>query len=351
MGLRNLLRYQSSNVERLKIHFYFDTRFANDVDTWIWFATERNVRDLRLSLSYKYSLPQSLYSYSSLTNVSLSCCRVEPKGGISWESLKSLSMDGVTLDENTIAKLFLGCPCLEFLKFQSCDGFTRLDVRSDSLRELVIERNYHEMSTPLEISSPKLQHLHIVGIRLEQVRLTDVSSLVKAKLKLKADTSDYSSFLEEHSLNCIKLLESMHNVIKLELELWEFQAILFSEVKPSASKSPPFTCLKISKYNSVRDVFGIIALLQCLPNLETLVVNDVQRSYYSDSPKSISVSGIGKIPLPYLKTVKFHGFKSLEEVDEDTLKLAKLLLKNAEHLERIVINVGEHQMVLGPHAA
>lgn len=335
----NLLRYQSSNVEMLRIQFFYRTCFAKDVDTWIWFATERNVRDLRLNLTHEYSLPQSLYSYSSLTNVSLSSCQVAPKGGIGWESLKSLSMDSVKLDEDTIAKLLLGCPRLESLKFQNFMGKSHLDIRSESLRELVIDEVNLPLSTTLEISAPKLQYLHIVGMWLEQVRLTDVSSLLKAKLKLIA---------EEHSLRCIKLLESMHNVTKLELGLWDFQAILLSEVKPSAPTPPPFTCLKISEYKPERDIFGIISLLRCLPNLETLIVNDVEQSYYPDPrERSIYVSGM-KVPLPCLKTVEFHGFRSLEEVDKNTLKLAGLLLDNAEHLERVVIDVRGHRMVVGP---
>ncbi|VFQ60286.1 unnamed protein product [Cuscuta campestris] len=339
----NLLRYQSTNVETLRIHFFYRTCFAKDVDTWIWFATERNVRDLGLRLgSGEYSLPQSLYSYSSLTNLSLSSCQVAPKGGIGWESLRSLSMDGVKLDEDTIAKLFLGCPRLEFLNFRNFLGKSRLDIRSDSLRELVIEKVDLPMSTTLEISAPKLQCLHIAGMWLEQVRLTDVPSLQKAKLKLIAET---------HGLNNIKLLESMHNVTKLELGLWEFQAILLSEVKPSTPMSPPFTCLKISKFNAKRDMFGIIALLRCLPNLETLIVNDIEQCYYPHSRESIYVSDI-KVPLPCLKTVEFHGFRALEEVDKNTLKFTGLLLDNAEHLERVVINAGRRQMVVGPtHAS
>ncbi|RAL50297.1 hypothetical protein DM860_007971 [Cuscuta australis] len=286
----NLLRYQSTNVETLRIHFFYRTCFAKDVDTWIWFATERNVRDLGLRLgSGEYSLPQSLYSYSSLTNLSLSSCQVAPKGGIGWESLRSLSLDGVKLDEDTIAKLFLGCPQLEFLNFRNFNGKFRLDIKSDSLRELVIEEVDLPMSTALEISAPKLQYLHIVGMWLEQVRLTDVPSLLKAKLKLIA---------EKHGLNCIKLLESMHNVTKLELGLWDFQ-----------------------------------------------------QSYYSHSHESIFVSGI-KVPLPCLKTVEFHGLRRLEEVDKNTLKLTGLLLDNVEHLERVVIDVGGRQMVVGPtHAS
>lgn len=129
-------------------------------------------------------MPQHLFTNSTLRILSASNCVIAPGGGISWRSLKSLTLDNAEFSDGAIAKILLGCPVLEFLHIVMFSGTGRLDINSASLKMLVVNFCIVEDDEyALEISAPNLQVLELSwDFRPHRFQLVNVSSLVRAEL-------------------------------------------------------------------------------------------------------------------------------------------------------------------------
>ncbi|XP_070029551.1 putative F-box/LRR-repeat protein At5g02700 [Nicotiana sylvestris] len=84
---------------------------------------------------------------------------------IAWNSLKSLKLDTIELDDDDIVNLLSGCPALEVkLLF---GGFRRVEITSPNLKRLTLaghmKPHYHGNEESLEIIAPHIQHLEISG--------------------------------------------------------------------------------------------------------------------------------------------------------------------------------------------
>nr|GEX79825.1 hypothetical protein [Tanacetum cinerariifolium] len=116
-----------------------------------------------------------------------------------------------------IEKILSGSPCLESLELIDCNGYTRIDVTSKSVKKLVFS-NYDSRDPLFEynvdhitINAPYISSLTLKGkfVLLELV-LLDVSSLIKAELGYCIDPSMFDDMTHEEILR--GLLESLYHI-------------------------------------------------------------------------------------------------------------------------------------------
>ncbi|KAA8519883.1 hypothetical protein F0562_014207 [Nyssa sinensis] len=239
---RTLLLYGCSNVRKFYIDFEYPKCFESCVNCWVRFATRHNVEELDLHFHGEdYTLPQFIYSYSLLKRLNLTLCEVVPNGVIDWRLLKNLSISDARLSNDLIEKILSGSPVLECLELVECGGFSLLDVKSASLRKLVINGDLDPLdlddNVPLAISAPNIQSLGILGFLYRKKCLVrNVSSLVEITLNFRLltvfeDENDQNDY-EEYRYMLRAILENLHHVKQLTIGTWciqfEFDAGIFS---------------------------------------------------------------------------------------------------------------------------
>ncbi|KAI8000889.1 putative F-box/LRR-repeat protein [Camellia lanceoleosa] len=350
-----LLLCKCSNIKKLVLDFRYKHCFATDINLWIRFAAHNNVEHLYLRLGFSrvetdgYRLPQHLFTNSSLTNLSVLNCVVAPNGYVSWTSLKRLSLEYVKLRDELIAKVFSGCPVLEFLELNSFTGINHLNIDSVSVKKVVIQHSVvgRNDESVLEISAPNLQSLELLGtFHRRKCRLVNVSSLVEANLSLTFDEtcgrdSEDDNLKQWNQLK--ELLEGVQHVKELQLGTWCIQVLSIAEVK--GLPSPMSSCKHLTLYTYVKkwNIPGIESMLRSSPNLETLVVDMSsvyhERSYDFDGESYWkSHKRIVKCWTMQVKTIKIVGFWDVRE--GFALSLVQFLLENAKVLEKMVIKTG-----------
>lgn len=177
---------------------------------------------------------------SRLNVLELANCVVKPVGLVSWNALKRLYFYGVMLSDAAMEGIVSGCPVLEILHV--CRYvFKGLKVRSRSLRELVLSGYVHhfdedDCNAYLEISAPNLRTLTISSCFYTwDVRLEDVTSLVRADLSFYLDIDDDAADVEEYDkyLDLLQeLMEKLHHVEELKLATWCIQVCSSSQIAP-----------------------------------------------------------------------------------------------------------------------
>ncbi|PKI41641.1 hypothetical protein CRG98_037948 [Punica granatum] len=190
---RFLSLYSSETIEKFSLRnitwFKRDDFKMDESATympWLQFAVDCGVKDLSVC-ACECQLPLLVHSCSSIVKLELYSLIIGPIGSISWPLLKSLTINCPVswLSDDDIRKILIGSPKLEFLKLRSCKFINDIEVKSSSVRELVIDGFTSAkdcMHPPLEIYTPKLRVLRILGHVLMDVRLTNVSSVVEAEI-------------------------------------------------------------------------------------------------------------------------------------------------------------------------
>ncbi|XP_059281201.1 putative F-box/FBD/LRR-repeat protein At1g78760 [Lycium ferocissimum] len=108
------------------------------ISQWLSFAVENKVEDVMLyafalAEYLSYELPLSIYTCSSLVTLNLSRWVFDKRLILAWNSLKSLKVRTIRLDDDDIVKLLSSCPALEILELSMFGGFRRLEINSSNL--------------------------------------------------------------------------------------------------------------------------------------------------------------------------------------------------------------------------
>ncbi|XP_019228739.1 PREDICTED: F-box/LRR-repeat protein 25-like [Nicotiana attenuata] len=183
--VENVLTHSTcSKIKKFKLdlsHIYI-TNFESEINRWVSFAVERKVEDfVWCNLGLTYQLPLFIYTSSSLITLELLYWVFDKGLLIAWNSLKSLKLDVITLDDDDMVKLLSSCPALETLELSCFQDFRRLEITSPNLKRLILDGDGGFDS--LEIVAPHLQHLEISGhLGHLMCRLVNVFSLVTASL-------------------------------------------------------------------------------------------------------------------------------------------------------------------------
>ncbi|KAL3522180.1 hypothetical protein ACH5RR_015014 [Cinchona calisaya] len=259
-------------IKNFVVNFNYAAHCYEYFDLWVRFAVRNKAEELGLILlmdpgedsprwvkgSCNYILPSKLYSNSGLRKLELSLCGFAKNSAISWDSLKSLSLRYVRLDEYVMGKILTGSPKLEYLELNNFTGIKRLNITSASVKKLVLRDYYYyddeypdqndtsssydddeedeenDWKTQLKISCPHVRALEILGsFGRTWCRLTDhPASLVEANLDFTLNTIDrlYSKFMAYVKCQIMVqgLLERLQNAEKRSLGTWVFKFRLYN---------------------------------------------------------------------------------------------------------------------------
>ncbi|GJU37369.1 ribonuclease H-like domain-containing protein [Tanacetum coccineum] len=203
-----------------------NSEFISRTNRWIRYAISRNVEEVDLRL---WDVVGALFSYddelffntSCITRMTLSWCLFNPpNGAISLERLECLCISCGTLNEDMIEKILLGSPLLESLVLNYCYGFSRIDITSKSVKNLVLS-GYNHMFNPYEedyidcvkIDVPYILSLTIEGeLFLRELVLLNVSSLVEVDLKYSISYEEFVIFAEEIFRGLLESLGHVENI-------------------------------------------------------------------------------------------------------------------------------------------
>ncbi|KAK4339128.1 hypothetical protein RND71_040590 [Anisodus tanguticus] len=271
--------YYSKSFEKIRKfsvwRLRYEERYAKDVDFGY----------ILLLLKY-YKFPQFAYKNSSLRELVLSRCQLNPCGSVNWSNLVSLSFEYMKLTDAVMAKVLSGCPNLECLELEYFSGIHCLKINFVKLRELTIQDYYDEN---LEILSPYIQHLEIFGKGSERrIEKRNVASLVNAIFRLNFDFEDQERDLEKECRYLMELLHGVAHVKYLELGTW------------------------------------------CIEDLLSRYTNEDEQTRRFETH---NFNG----SFPHLKTIKIHNFYGSLSENKSVQSLIKYLLKHATVLDKFVL--------------
>lgn len=222
---QTITRHHQSKLQIFELRTHYDTQFESQVNHWIRYVISCNVEKLILRLwdTYYYDLigrfvfDQSFFNNFCITHLTLGGCVLNPSGAISWTTLRSLNIKQGKLDEDLIENILSGSRVLETLKLKNCYGYSRVDVTSKSVKNLVISgfSDYDDdIVDAIEINAPNILSLTIKGeLALRNLLLLDVSSLVEVDLDftLKMQSAKEAEHILEGLILCL------HHVTELKI--------------------------------------------------------------------------------------------------------------------------------------
>ncbi|XP_076919564.1 F-box protein At5g03100-like [Bidens hawaiensis] len=229
---KTLTQRPQLKVNKFVLDACYDNVFESRIDNWIRYAIDCNVEELNLTLrriernarriwivdrAADFPLDQFVFACSSFVDLTFSGCSFNPTGAVSWKNVRSLVITCAKLDEDVIGKILSGSPVLETLELKSCYGFKRLDVKSESVKTLVISGyenmpNFEFGEDGFEINAPNILSLVIQeDVALSKFCLRNVSSLVEAELDYWHGTN------EEYEKTLKGLILSLRHVKVVEI--------------------------------------------------------------------------------------------------------------------------------------
>ncbi|KAL4563325.1 hypothetical protein LXL04_027366 [Taraxacum kok-saghyz] len=182
------------SLKKFGLYICYDLQIESKINSWIRYAINRNVEELILRFPCigregEFTIDQLLFIGSCFTHLTLDggCIFLSPTPAISWKNLRSLCISSLNIDEDVIENIVSGTPVLETLVLRYCSGYSRLDITSKSIKNLVFSGYYVPEDVLdediIEINAPNILSLTIQSdMVLWKILLLDVSSLVEANL-------------------------------------------------------------------------------------------------------------------------------------------------------------------------
>ncbi|KAJ4747330.1 FBD-associated F-box protein [Rhynchospora pubera] len=220
--------------------------------------------------------PDSVFSCSSLEKLELfhfsqSVPAFLSQNSIALASLKTLVLEYLTLHDDFMQKLFLGCPVLENLKLWICE-LDISDISSNALKEFTLDDCQHLQ--PMRISCPGLVSLSITSsmniIRI--ISLENMASLVNASIKFSG-CKMYETKVDVSNRPNSKFLSGLSNVTNLELFFWRVPDL--KELWKDISNRRTFYNLKsldFGAWNMAKDFSLIACFLEHCPVVKQLTL-------------------------------------------------------------------------------
>ncbi|XP_057773715.1 F-box/LRR-repeat protein At3g03360-like [Salvia miltiorrhiza] len=249
-----------------------DDSIYSDVDSWVSFAETRGVEELYLCLDWdcSYSVPQCLYSCSSLKALKLLDCNLKIFGNVQWNQLDSLSLCLRMVNGHTINQILSGSPRLRVFILGCIDIDGNLSIQSNSLKQLGILnlRGSEDYAvSELRICTPNLKILELRGVvnLYAKCLLMNVSSLSHATLGLHGiDSHEYGLFSGKALSQILPTIQHVEDVILSDWSAKGLRAMKMDSSFPNV-KSLELRCCSY-------DYKHVVGVLQIFPKLERLVL-------------------------------------------------------------------------------
>ncbi|XP_057772045.1 F-box/LRR-repeat protein At3g26922-like isoform X2 [Salvia miltiorrhiza] len=317
------------------------------IDSWLLFAIEKRVEELFLDLnSYKkvdYCLPQTLYTCSSITKLTLEDCKLRIEDNVQWHQLKTLEIRYPDwLSGDAMNQILLGAPLLEELVLKSfkIGENENFNIRSTSLKILKIQTGYiwHE-TTVLRIWAPNLLNF-VLEARFHGTCLLDAPSLTHAILSLVHDGDVAARFkLLNHVFRSIRNVEKVtlsHCCIEMLLKLKNEDMVM------------PLLNSKILELDTIgaEDMLDLVGMM--FPKLERLIVDQgrLQAPRFDDSEEvhnaMVDTLAYAKMSFPSPSLLHLKTFEATWSMrDPSIIPAIQILLENALILEKMVIRLSQ----------
>nr|XP_011460149.1 PREDICTED: putative F-box/FBD/LRR-repeat protein At5g44950 [Fragaria vesca subsp. vesca] len=239
-------------------------------------------------------------------------------------SLRSIYLTGVYLTDERVHDLILGCPNLEDLKLKYCYGMKKLSICSTRLKKLVVWGEIYIRSC--EVDCPNLSSIRIDSF--SRFVFKNASSLVH--FCFGKNFLLYKHYYDLWRTTVVGILKQAPQLRNLTVpNLW---------FKPLSSKDPYYlksfmlhNLNHLELYTDYSQTFlvGMAALLELCPNLETMVLNDIE---IKDLPEEFPNESI-QFKIPRLKQVTMK----LYDESKNQRNLLTILKMQGVVLEKIVL--------------
>ncbi|KNA08993.1 hypothetical protein SOVF_156730 [Spinacia oleracea] len=118
-----------------------------DLYHWIKYLSRQHVEEISLTEVgiRRFAIPSSMFSFVKLKSLILKGCAVRvPASFKRFNFLCEITLDSVSIDENSFDRLILGCPRLRLLHLERVVGIQHLRIRSPSLRVLNVDSGFYQ---------------------------------------------------------------------------------------------------------------------------------------------------------------------------------------------------------------
>ncbi|XP_057773292.1 uncharacterized protein LOC130992604 isoform X2 [Salvia miltiorrhiza] len=370
---RALLCWNGNRVLKFKFvsrQQLIDSTYS-DINLWVSFAMRNRVEQLYLNVYCEsssgmdggkknvYWVPQFLYSFPSLKELTLIDCNLEIFGDVQWNQLNSLRIEGFKVTARVINQILNGTPRLRVFILRFADAGESLSIQSSSLKELSIDKyflTHHDLWTfsELRIWTPNLETLEIKGIPYSKCMLINVSSLTRATIGLTGlehcdqDDDPLRGIKFEHGLfsgddfqgnTLIQIITTIQHVENVKLLKCCIKVLEVLKRKFMHSSYPNVKSLELSC--CFKDYEQIVNHLESFPQLERLVLDGVTRIYSKDDQQSLKFEA--NFPNSFL--MQLRTVEVIWNYGYIMFPLIEILLKYARKLERMVFRVEESEFL------
>ncbi|KAL7087679.1 hypothetical protein ACP275_13G082800 [Erythranthe tilingii] len=325
---RVLLLHKLLKIDTFRISDANDYN-ASQIDTWIRFAVERNVRNLHIGLEYQGKIPPSpkcIFTCKTLVDLRLANCTVFPVSGVvCLPRLKILHLQFIS-EYESLPHLLSGCPVLEDLVLLLYFYHRSCKIYSPTIERLSVEFRSHEPEEEvygdrLEIDTPALVYLELVDDSNQHIKCAPLTSLIEADI----DIENYIDRGFLYSRHMVEFIDRLCNIQHLKLDLSHGRETTHSVFPTQTISFRNLTklelsgdCRLLSKFLENADNLEILTFTECCEEIEgrTKPPRPVPRCL---------LSRLGMIKLVDIKGKKHE------------LIIIKYLLRNAKVLKRMEI--------------
>ncbi|XP_074344637.1 F-box/LRR-repeat protein At4g14103-like isoform X1 [Apium graveolens] len=336
---RVLLLRDSSSIKkfRLSCRVCFS---ASRVHAWVSAAVMHDIEELDLCFFVEkpFMLPLCVFDSKSLTVLKLQMnCELQLPNCISFPSLKRLDLCLVTfLDDKSMDKLFSNCPVLQELSILDCEWVNLRDVmisiptlKSLTIDDLPYYGTFDVNGCQIKIDAENLMHLSYTGYLCNELIPCHVPSLFKAHIHIPNLFEDQKEVVPRTA----KLLRGLQHVHSLRMSTRTIKSLFLAGSLLEVPIFQRLTCLELTMKIENLSIAGLMNLLHCSPNLESIhffeglqlcVCSDDDAWYLKPAPRCL---------VSCLKKVMFQNFRGYDS----EICFLKYFLENALVLERMYI--------------
>ncbi|XP_021595546.1 F-box/FBD/LRR-repeat protein At5g56420 [Manihot esculenta] len=234
---RMLLLHSGDTINNLRLSFLYDHQdgYTKRIDTWVRYALRSNIKELELNFSDReyfkflgkkrlavrwanphqpYELPHGFFKPKILETFVLTFCKFRASSFNALSSLLRLHLKQLEVLDGSIEQITSRCPVLEDLILEYClipDGSFVSEVDIMIKRLSMIHCASKEMLR-VDISTPNLLMLTIVGKYLRSASIRKATKLIDAQISISAISAHKA---DGHALN--SLLNGLNHCQSLTL--------------------------------------------------------------------------------------------------------------------------------------
>ncbi|KAG5554262.1 hypothetical protein RHGRI_011955 [Rhododendron griersonianum] len=341
---------------RLKCCQSYDVSQAN---AWVAALIKYRIKELDLSIPVKHStdhvLPWDLFSCRTLVVLKLGTkFLLNVPASVCLPSLKILHLDSVKFsDDDSVKRLLVGCPMLDELGMNECVGKDACVIHIcapvlTKLRYRREKKNYlwgtAEVSGyKIVIDTPALLYLELIDYVADVYLVKNLKNIVKAYIRIAEQYDETNSKAITDLLMGISEVQCLHLYNDCTEIFDQVKFYYVKAVQKIDSELPIFhnlTSLVLSAgYVGWEWLSQLLAKSPCLESLvfeEGYHIEFDRDEYDEEDDKRLHWNPPQNVPsclLLNLKVIKFVNFLG----DDGDLKMVEYFLRNAEVLEKLII--------------